>query len=220
MSRENASQRFRNFATVVYPESAAENWIDALTDFHIPVLISPLHDSDINPTGEKKKEHYHVMIMYEGKKSIDQAIEVFNFIGGVGCEIVHSIRGYARYLCHLDNPEKAQYKVDDVKSLSGADYMGIIGLAIDKYKALAEMQDFCRSNNIFSFADLADYAREERFDWYRILADCGAFYMKTYLRSIEHAYLKAMQIETLKDIREEEEKKRAEAEKIAQENKR
>lgn len=213
MTRENASKRFRNFATVVYPESAPENWIDVLSDFHIPAFISPLHDADINPTGEKKKEHYHVMIMYEGKKSKEQAMEIIDTICGVGCEVVASIRGYARYLCHLDNPEKAQYKVDDVRSLSGADYMSVIGLAIDKYKALSEMQEFCRDNNIFSFADLADYARQERFDWFRILADCGAFYMKTYLRSIEHTYLKAMQIETLKDIREEEDRLRKEAHK-------
>lgn len=213
MTRENASKRFRNFATVVYPESVPDNWIDVLTDFHLPVMISPLHDQDLNPTGEKKKPHYHVLFMYEGKKSMEQALEIVDAIRGVGCEVIHSIRGYARYLCHLDNPEKAQYKVDDVKCLSGADYMSVIGLAIDKYKTLSEMQEFCRDNNIFSFADLADYARQERFDWFRILADCGAFYMKTYLRSIEHAYLKSLQIETLKDIREDEDRLRKEAHK-------
>ena len=48
------------------------------------------------------------MIMYDGKKSIEQAKENFDKIGGVGCEIVNSTRGYARYLCHLDNPDKEQ----------------------------------------------------------------------------------------------------------------
>lgn len=200
MKSENASKRFRNFATVVYPESAPEGWVDILSDFHIPVFISPLHDKDVNPTGEVKKEHYHVMLMFDGVKTRDQASEVFFSIGGVGCEVVNTIRGYARYLCHLDNPEKAQYKIECVRALSGADYMGVIGLAVDKYKALREMQDFCRDNNIFSFADLADYCAYERFDWYRVLCDCGAFMMKTYLRSIEHSYLKNFQIESKKEI--------------------
>lgn len=195
MNSENTSRRYRNFATVVYPDSAPEGWVDVLSDLHIPAFISPLHDQDVNPTGEVKKAHYHVMIMFEGKKSKEQANEVFFDISGVGCEVVSSIRGYARYLCHLDNPEKAQYKIDDVRALSGADYMGVIGLAIDKYKAIREMQDYARDNNIFSFADLADYCATNRFDWFRILCDCGAFYMKTYLRSIEHAYLKRFQIE-------------------------
>lgn len=47
--------------------------------------------------------------MFDGVKTIEQAKDLFEQIGGVGCEKVNSIRGYARYLCHLDNPEKAQY---------------------------------------------------------------------------------------------------------------
>ena len=96
--------RKRNFATVVYPESAPENWQEILAGMFVPAFISPLHDKDINPTGEPKKPHYHVVVMNDGKKSIEQAQELFAAIGGVGCEVVQSIRGYARYLCHLDNP--------------------------------------------------------------------------------------------------------------------
>lgn len=199
MKRENASLRFRNFATVVYPDSAPEDWIDILSELHIPAFISPIHDMDVNPDGEKKKPHYHVMIMFEGKKSKEQAKEIFDCLSAVGCETVHTIRGYARYLCHLDNPEKYQYKIDDVRALSGADYMGIIGLAIDKYKALGEMEDFCRDNNIFSFAHLADYCKEYRFDWFRVLCDCGAFYMRTYLRAIEREFERNYQIEKRKE---------------------
>ena len=109
----------------------------------MPSFISPLHDKDTNPTGEPKKPHYHVLIMYDSVKTSEQAKELFALIGGVGCEVVQSIRGYARYLCHLDNPEKFQYNIDDVKSLCGADYVGTIGLAIDKLKALDEMMEFC-----------------------------------------------------------------------------
>lgn len=174
--------RGRNFATVVYPESAPINWRDVLSSYHIPALISPLHDKDINPTGEPKKAHYHVIIMFDGKKSDAQVAEIFSSIGGVGLEPVKNLRGYARYLCHLDNPDKAQYDVSDVVSLA-ADYQGIIGLASDKYVALGEMQDFCDQYNIVSFYTLAKYARLNRPDWHRILCDCGAVYMKEYLSS-------------------------------------
>ncbi|MCM1222397.1 MAG: replication protein [Lachnospiraceae bacterium] len=199
MKRENASIRYRNFASVVYPESAPEDWIEVLSDFHVPIFISPLHDSDVNPTGEVKKAHYHIMLMFEGKKSKEQVKELLDAVNAVGLESVNTIRGYARYLCHLDNPEKAQYKIDDVRALSGADYMGVIGLAVDKYKALREMQDFCRDNNVFSFADLADYCAMNRFDWYRVLCDCGAFFMRTYLRSLERYYYNSFQIESSKE---------------------
>lgn len=164
--------RSRNFATVVYPESAPEDWQDILARHCVPAFISPLHDRDVNPGGEPKKPHYHVVLMFEGKKSIPQVTEIFESIGGVGCEVVKSIRGYARYLCHLDNPEKAQYNIDDVRSIA-SDYIGTIGLAIDKHVALGEMQDFCEKYNIYSFYLLCRYARENRTDWYRVLCEIG-----------------------------------------------
>lgn len=181
--KSSVSKRYRNFATVVYPDSAPSDWQRILADQLVPSFISPLHDSDVNPTGEVKKSHFHVIIFFEGAKSVDQAKEVFDLIGGVGCEVVKSLRAYSRYLCHLDNPDKAQYAVEDVKSLSGADYMGVIGLAIDKYKSIGEMIDFCVSEGVISYSDLLMYARLNRFDWFRILCDCGTLVMKEFLKS-------------------------------------
>lgn len=183
MPKAKTQVRTRNFATVVYPESAPENWQDILTQQFVPAFVSPLHDKDINPGGEAKKAHYHVMLMFDGVKTVEQAQSIFTLIGGVGCEVVQSVRGYARYLCHLDNPEKVQYSQDDVRTMCGADYASVIGLATDKYKALGEMQDFCEKYNVVSFYLLSKYARTHRTDWYRILCDCGSVYMREYLKS-------------------------------------
>lgn len=175
--------RTRNYATVIYPDSAPLDWQDILSGFFVPGFISPLHDSDLNPTGELKKAHYHVMIMFDSVKTADQAKEIFESIGGVGCEKINSVRGYARYLCHLDNPEKAQYNQANVCSLCGADYSGIIGLVTDKYKAIGEMIDYCKESNVYSYSDLLEYCRVERFDWFRVLCDNGTLVMKEYLKS-------------------------------------
>lgn len=177
----NTDTRRRNFATVVYPDSAPENWVQKLQEFLIPAFISPLHDKDANPTGEPKKPHYHVMVMFEGKKTREQAKEIFDSFGGVGLETVNSLRGYARYLCHLDNPEKAQYKIEDVRCLCGSDYTGTIGLAIDKYKAIREMVEWCKEYNVVRFSQLVEYSMEERFDWFRVLCD-STYLVKSYLR--------------------------------------
>lgn len=178
--------RTRNYATVVYPDSenTPDNWQSILGELCIPAFVSPLHDKDINPTGEAKKAHYHVMIMFEGKKSIEQVKEVFSKIGGVGCEVVNSMRGYARYLCHLDNPEKAQYPVDEVLMFGGADYPTTINLPTDKYKAIREMMNWCIDNNVYAYSDLLLYCSEERFDWFRVLCDSGTVVIKEFLKSM------------------------------------
>jgi len=177
--------RSRNFATVIYPDSAPENWIQLADELHIPAFISPLHDSDFNPTGEAKKPHHHVMLMFEGKKSPDQVRELFESFGGVGCERVNSLRSYARYLCHLDNPDKAQYNVENVIALCGSDYFELIGLPSDKYVSVGEIMDFCVKYEFYSFSELAMYCKANRYDWYRVLVDKSTIYMREFLKSLK-----------------------------------
>ncbi len=181
--KKSATIRTRNFATVVYPESAPENWQEILAEQFVPAFVSPLHYADINPTGEPKKPHFHVLIMYDGVKTKEQARELFSYIGGVGTEVVQSLRGYARYLCHLDNPEKAQYDTDSVRAFCGADYLATIGLATDKYKAIGEIIDYCMANNIVSYSELLEFSRSYRYDWFRVLCDNGTLVVKEYLMS-------------------------------------
>jgi len=175
--------RTRNFATVVYPDSSPENWQEILTDQFIPAFISPLHDMDTNPDGELKKHHWHVLLTYDSMKTKEQAESVFNLINGVGCEVVQSLRGYARYLCHLDNPEKHQYDSASVRALCGADYNATIGLPTDKYKAIGEIIEYCKANNTCSYSELLEYSMYERYDWFRVLCDSATVVIKEYLKS-------------------------------------
>ena len=175
--------RTRNYATVVYPESAPADWLQTVSEAKIPLFVSPLHDRDVNPTGEPKKPHYHVQAMFESVKTREQAHEFFKTFGGVGCEILNSTRGYARYLCHLDNPEKAQYAIEDVKCYGGADYMHAIGTSADKAKAIKEMIAYIEENDIISFAELLRYSSVNRSDWFDCLINSGAYITKEYIKS-------------------------------------
>lgn len=191
---KETSGRTRNFTCVVYPDSAPENWVEILSSHMIPAVISPLHDKDIiegSLTGELKKPHYHVILMFDSVKTVEQAHEVFDSINGVyppeiprksSCKI-KSIRGACRYLQHLDNPDKAFYGDKEVTCLSGADYASIIELESDIYRIIAEMEEFCEKYDIVSFYKLCRYATEHRTDWKRVLATKCSFYMKEYLKS-------------------------------------
>ncbi len=177
------TERYRNFATVVYPESAPEDWKDVIARQCVPSFISPLHDKDTNPTGEPKKAHYHVLYMFDGKKSKNQVEALFSEFGGVGCEVVQSARGMARYLCHLDNPEKTRYKEEDVTNIGGADYMSVIGTSASKNASIDEMCNFCDKYDVCSFYLLAKYAALHRPDWSRVLKETSTIYMKEWLKS-------------------------------------
>lgn len=181
VSRKDA--RTRNYATVVYKDSAPENWQEIISELKIPVFISPYHDKDVNPTGEPKKPHWHVLFLFDGKKSVSQVEEIINKFGGVGVEIVESSRGYARYLCHLDNPEKVQYKVNDVKSFGGADYVSVIGRMVDKNQACKEMIEFIEENDIVCFADLVKECMFSKSEWFDALVNSCSYFIKEYIKS-------------------------------------
>lgn len=178
------SGRFRNFATVVYPESAPADWLTVLDSLHVPAFVSPLHDADVNADNTPKKAHYHVLLMFSSVKTVEQAKEAITAIHGVGCETVSTVRGYARYLVHADNPEKAQYSKSDVRAFGGADYDAITHLPTDDVKMIREMMEYIRVNQVTSFALFADICANGHEDWFRALVTRSAYFIKEYVKSL------------------------------------
>ena len=62
MAEKNVKKR--NWAFVLYPESAPKDWREQLAKSGIQCAVSPLHDKDLDPTGNPKKPHYHVILVY------------------------------------------------------------------------------------------------------------------------------------------------------------
>lgn len=190
---EPKDNRVRNYCCEVYPDSAPEHWIALLNELHIPCLISPLHDRDFNPgTGLLKKPHYHILMCFEGKKSYSQVKEYVQSFGGVippyKEAVVQSIRGYARYLCHLDNPEKAQYDISGIKALGGADYETYTTLPTDVSREIKLMQKYIRKMGIKSFSVFLDICADSFPDWHYMIVNRCTNIVKEYLKSVNYDY--------------------------------
>lgn len=181
------SNRSRNWACIIYKESAPEDFISRIGDNLLTGFLSPLHNDKLDEQTEKKN-HWHLLLKFTSDKSYEQAKAIFETIGGVGAECVHDFRAYARYLCHLDQPNKTKYDVSEVKCFGGLDYLDTIAAPSDRYTIIAEMQDFCEDNPDLirdSFALLCRYARTNHKDeWFRALCDYAAFGMTSFLQSL------------------------------------
>lgn len=190
---QNVTQsRSRIWATIIYPESAPENFRDLITDSGIPCYLSPLHCDDVNETtGEKNKLHHHLIAKYDTMKSPDQFKEFANTIGGVGAERVHSFRAAARYLCHLDNPDKARYDASNVLAFNGiGDYatavMSSEEVECEIDQVVREILLFCRENVPLirnNFSRLVDYAMDNNPEWFRHLRRDCAYIVEKKLKS-------------------------------------
>jgi len=156
----NKDSRTRNWTIVLYPESAPDNWRDLINDIHIEWVESPLHDKDINATGEVKKPHWHILLMFGGVKSYEQVLEITQLLNCPIPERCHNAKAMVRYMAHMDNPEKAQYSISDIRSYGGVDIAELLRpSSSERYTLISEMIEFIKISNITEFQDLLDYAR-------------------------------------------------------------
>lgn len=187
-----ANKRARHWTFICYPESAPENWKEVIKATHIKTAISPLHDKDLNATGDEKKPHWHVFLEYDSLKSYDQVIEITGYAGGTIPQIVQSPIGMIRYFIHKDNPDKFQYNWEDIEIYNGFDlekYDSFTESEIDHI--IADITKFIDDNNVLEYADLIAYTRDpdnEHFeDWYRTIRKNTMFF-NAYICSRRNQY--------------------------------
>lgn len=187
-SGEPKETRTRNWTCVVYPDSAPENWRDLLDELHIEWIESPLHEFDSNATGEVKKAHWHVLLLFGGVKSYEQVCEVLKPLRCPIPERCHNAKAMVRYMAHLDNPEKFQYKTSDIKAHGGVDLAELLRpSSSERYTMIKDMCDYVRENHITEFQDLMDYAMSNHFDtWFPALCDNSAYVVGQYIKSQRH----------------------------------
>ena len=182
-----ADSRTRNWTIVVYPESAPKNWREILGDLHIGWLVSPLHDKDVNPDGETKKAHWHVVLIFDNKKSYDQIKSISDKLNAPVPQPVQSLRGMVRYLVHLDNPEKHQYDRADIENHGVDDIAKYFMTASSHRKILQEITKFISENHVTNLANLANYILATgNTDWFDVMAFRNTVYITKLLDAEWH----------------------------------
>ena len=167
-----------------YPDSAPENWREIINGWLVDCLVSPLHDRDVNEDGTPKKPHWHGILFFDSLKSFEQVQEIVAPLNGpIPIMPKGTKRNCTRYLCHLNNPEKAQYDESEVTEFQSASYEDLKSRSDDKYGYIGEMMDFVDENGEYSYAALLRYARNNRPEWFRCLCDNGTYVMKEYCKT-------------------------------------
>lgn len=156
---------------------------------------APQFDDDGNKvaeTGDAKKLHAHVLLEFDSLKSGDQVRDLLApiapfYTGHVEKCIVPS--ACHRYLCHLDNPEKAQYKPEDVRCLNGFVYEPSVKLSPEARAALIpEIIRFIQENQISSYAHLCKWAAFERPELVPVVLKDYAYGLKCVCESVAKSH--------------------------------
>lgn len=187
---KRAGKRARAWTAIVYPESAPDDWISILRDQLIECLVSPLHDKDVLPDGTQKKAHYHVVISFKNPATFDKAKEIFEAIGAVvppekECR-VKDFRQMARYLCHLDQPDKHRYDMKDVVSIGSIDYAALCMSAADEDAMLDEIFEYMDMYFLDSYPKVVRATREHHPEWKPIVYRKYTRQISEYAKGLHH----------------------------------
>lgn len=180
------SVKKRNWAFVLYPESAPDDWLSILQKTGLMGAVSPLHDCDVDPTGEPKKAHYHVILCYPGPTTFNVVKTLtLDKLGQTIPIPVESVRGYYRYFTHKDNPEKAQYDERGILTFNGFNILDELTKAeIGEIKR--SIQGLIRGNDITEYSDLMDLLLDSEMLTEFDVASCNTLFFDRYISSRRH----------------------------------
>jgi plasmid replication protein len=181
-------KRSNKWAFLIYQESAPENYLDVLEEMHIPFVLSPWHDKDINKeTGEFKKAHKHGVLFFESLKSYTQISELLTekLNTPSHIEVVMSPKGMYDYFIHAENPDKTLYNIDEIESGCGFELEQFL-ITNNNEQFLSTVIDIIEVHNFTEFNNLVRYARVENPSLLNLIIDKTYFFAK-YLDSRRHS---------------------------------
>lgn len=178
----------RNWAFVLYPESAPADWAEQIKISGLMAAVSPLHDKDINPTGEPKKPHYHVILVYSGPTTYNAVAKFTASLNATIPQALESVRGMYRYFSHKDNPEKYQYQESEIFALNGFNIADLVELTKSEVNEIkAAILKLIRGNDFLEYADLIDFlADNEMLTEYDVAVN-NTFFFNSYIASRRHS---------------------------------
>ena len=178
-------QRSTKWTFLFYKESAPEDYLNILEELHIPFILSPWHDKDVNrKTGEFKKSHKHGAFFFDSLKSYSQVSNIISdkLNGPAHVEVVMSPTGLFDYFTHAEShPDKATYNIEDIETGCGFDLDKFL-MEMNSSDFIHQVVDIIEENDFTEFEELVWYARANNSNLLILIIERTYFFAK-YLDS-------------------------------------
>lgn len=186
----------------VFYEDSSPYWADGLDEQGVATCVSPLHDRDRwtqhdeakNPAhraGELKVPHRHLVSEFENPVSYEDFVGFLEDAGikSTNVKWAKSLRGMARYLTHMDSPDKARYDDGEVAEFGGASWREWTERTEDEHVTMQEMREFIVMHEIQDFWAFQYWCDQNQSEWSRLL-DKRCYAIDKFIGSVR-AWVKA-----------------------------
>lgn len=179
MTKKTKDKRASKWAFLIFKSSLPEDYQRILNKIHVPYMLSPWHDKDIDPdTNETVKPHKHGVLYFESLKSYPQVVDILRPLKGPEhIEIVHSTVGMYDYFTHANSPSKQPYRIEDIEYGCGFNLSRFLE-SQDPAGQLNEVLSIIDAKDITEFDDLVKIVRKENADLLELVASKTFFFSK------------------------------------------
>lgn len=173
----------RHWLYIVYPESAPLDWIEQFKMTGIQFAVSPLHDKDVDITGNIKKPHWHVIVIFDGPTTFITASSYKEITKGPYPKVCENLRGSYEYFIHKNDPDKVQYSASDIQEFNGfhLDLSASDTLLIKK-----ELAGIIISEDIKEYMEFDLFVRSFYDNDYYSVASNNTMYFNALIKSYHH----------------------------------
>lgn len=161
MMEKKKEQRSNKWTFIFYKESAPDNYLEVLEELHVPFVLSPWHDKDMDSeTGEILKSHKHGAFFFQSLKSFSQVSSLVSdkLNAPKHIEIVLAPKGLYDYFIHAQNPQKTKYHIEDIECGCGFELEKFLA-EYNTSECLESVIDVIEANDFVEFEELVKYAR-------------------------------------------------------------
>lgn len=173
----------RYWTFIMYPESMPKNWKELLSEEMIQIAISPLHDRDMKEDGTIKKEHYHVLLCFNGPTTYNRASEISNKVNGTIIKRVLAVKGMYDYFSHKWETDKAKYDESEIQCLNGFN-INDYGMTSSEIEAMKrQIVSIIRDNHIVEYSNLYDLLYDNKNYELCNVVSTNTMFFNAYLKS-------------------------------------
>lgn len=180
-----ADNRFRLWSFLTYEEWNIKDLYNTLCSMQVKGFMSPVHNLDLNKEGQPVKPHRHIYLVFSGKKSYDNVLDlVKGFIPQVSIvKKMDDIGGCWNYSIHRENNNKVKYDSADRLTFNGFDIADENKFSTSEEEAIIDdILAFVEAVHCFEFSHLVLWSRLHNKDWYRVIRS-NTYFFKVFMDS-------------------------------------
>lgn len=212
-----SNYKTRNWSCICYLDNMRDDWKDCIEDvIDVPGFYG-IHDEDVDKAGEKRDEHIHLALFWNGPINRNGIKKIANRLSKDGCSCcrtaqpITNVRKCYEYAIH--NTEKAQkdgkhlYPETNRVCFGGFDIGFFEQLSQEERDRMAhEIAMLIHDRKIMNMDDLSDIINRERdFSYFQVFKGQNAFFDRlcrgVYLKSQEKKKKKAVDCQAYEPAR-------------------